>query len=38
MLVEDDVKLAEYLRKGLREKGYMVNVAHNGVNGLHMAS
>lgn len=38
LLVEDEVKLSEYLRKGLGEEGYVVDVAHNGVDGLHMAS
>jgi heavy metal response regulator len=37
LIVEDEVKLAEYLRKGLSEEGYVVEVAHNGVDGLHMA-
>ena len=37
LLIEDEVKLAEYLRKGLGEAGYVVDVAHNGVDGLHMA-
>ena len=36
LLIEDEVKLAEYLRKGLGEVGYVVDVAHNGVDGLHM--
>ncbi len=37
LVVEDEVKLAEYLRKGLTEEGYVVDVAHNGVDGLHLA-
>lgn len=37
LIVEDEVKLAEYLHKGLSEEGYVVEVAHNGVDGLHMA-
>ena len=37
LIIEDEVKLAEYLRKGLGEAGYVVDVAHNGVDGLHMA-
>ncbi|OYY67243.1 MAG: DNA-binding response regulator [Burkholderiales bacterium 28-67-8] len=37
LVIEDEVKLAEYLRKGLTEEGYVVDVAHNGVDGLHMA-
>ena len=35
--IEDEVKLAEYLRKGLTEEGFVVDVAHNGVDGLHLA-
>jgi heavy metal response regulator len=38
LIVEDEVKAAEYLRKGLSEEGYVVEVAHNGVDGLHMAA
>ena len=38
LIVEDEEKAAEYLRKGLTEEGYSVEVAHNGVDGLHMAS
>ena len=30
LVVEDEVKLAEYLRKGLSEEGYTVDVAHTG--------
>ena len=37
LVVEDEVKLAEYLRRGLTEEGYVVDVAHNGVDGLHLA-
>jgi len=38
LVVEDEVKAAAYLRKGLTEEGYQVEVAHTGVDGLHMAS
>lgn len=38
LVVEDEVKAAAYLRKGLTEEGYQVEVAHSGVDGLHMAS
>jgi len=38
LVVEDEVKLAEYLRKGLSEEGYTVDVAPTGIDGLHMAS
>ena len=37
LVIEDEVKLAEYLRKCLTEEGYVVDVAHNGVDGLHLA-
>jgi two-component system, OmpR family, copper resistance phosphate regulon response regulator CusR len=37
LVVEDEVKLAEYLRKGLTEEGFVVDVAHNGIDGLHLA-
>lgn len=38
LVVEDEPKAAAYLRKGLTEEGYTVEVAHSGVDGLHMAS
>jgi two-component system, OmpR family, copper resistance phosphate regulon response regulator CusR len=37
LVVEDEVKLAEYLRKGLTEEGFVVDVTHNGIDGLHFA-
>ena len=37
LVVEDEIKLAEYLRKGLSGEGFVVDVANNGVDGLHMA-
>jgi two-component system, OmpR family, copper resistance phosphate regulon response regulator CusR len=37
LIVEDEKKTAEYLRKGLVEHGFVVDVAHNGVDGLHLA-
>lgn len=37
LLVEDELKLAEYLRQGLSESGYVVDVAHNGIDGRHLA-
>lgn len=33
LVVEDEVKAADYLRKGLSESGYAVEVAHNGIDG-----
>jgi two-component system, OmpR family, copper resistance phosphate regulon response regulator CusR len=38
LVVEDEAKLADYLRKGLTEEGFVVDVAHNGVDGLHLAA
>ena len=37
LLIEDEAKLADYLRKGLSEEGFVVDVAHDGVDGLHWA-
>jgi len=37
LVIEDEIKLANYLRKGLSEEGYVVDVAHSGIDGLHMA-
>ena len=37
LIVEDEVKTASFLRRGLTENGYVVDVAHNGEDGLHLA-
>ncbi|CAN7419790.1 heavy metal response regulator transcription factor [Acidovorax sp. LjRoot194] len=37
LVIEDEVKLAEYLKRGLGEAGYNVHIVHNGIDGLHMA-
>lgn len=37
LIVEDEDKTAEYLQRGLGEQGYAVDVAPNGVDGLHLA-
>jgi two-component system copper resistance phosphate regulon response regulator CusR len=37
LVIEDEVRLAEFLRKGLAEAGYVVDVAHDGIDGLHLA-
>lgn len=37
LVVEDEIKLAEYLRKGLTGEGFTVDVANNGIDGLHLA-
>nr|WP_298410391.1 heavy metal response regulator transcription factor [uncultured Halomonas sp.] len=36
LVVEDEVKTADYLRKGLSESGYVVEVARNGHDGQHL--
>jgi len=37
LLVEDEAKLAEYVRKGLSENGFVVDVAKDGIDGKHLA-
>jgi two-component system OmpR family response regulator len=37
LLVEDDVKIAYFISKGLKESGFAVDHATNGEDGLHMA-
>lgn len=37
LVIEDEARLAEYLRKGLSESGYVVDLAHDGIDGLHLA-
>jgi len=37
LIVEDELKTADYLRKGLGEQGCTVDVAHNGIDGQHLA-
>lgn len=36
-MIEDEPRAADYLRKGLTESGYAVEVVHNGTDGLHAA-
>ena len=38
LIVEDEAKTSDYLSKGLTEQGFVVDVAHNGVDGLHLAT
>jgi len=38
LVIEDEQRLAEYLRQGLTEWGYSVEVAHKGIDGLHLAT
>ncbi len=37
LIVEDEPKAGDYLRQGLREAGFAVELVHNGVDGLHLA-
>ena len=37
LVVEDELKTGEYLRKGLSEQGFVVDVARNGDDGAHLA-
>ncbi|MEP7298371.1 MAG: heavy metal response regulator transcription factor [Burkholderiales bacterium] len=38
LIVEDEAKTAAYLSKGLTEHAYIVDVADNGIEGLHLAT
>ncbi|MEZ5644642.1 MAG: heavy metal response regulator transcription factor [Burkholderiaceae bacterium] len=35
LIVEDEPKAGDYLRQGLREAGYVVDLVDNGIDGLH---
>jgi two-component system copper resistance phosphate regulon response regulator CusR len=37
LIVEHELNAAGYLKKGLREEGCTVDVAHDGIDGLHLA-
>ena len=37
LVIEDERKTGEYLKKGLEESGFTVDVASNGIDGLHLA-
>ncbi len=37
LVVEDEVRLAVALRRGLQAEGFSVDLAHDGVEGLHLA-
>jgi two-component system copper resistance phosphate regulon response regulator CusR len=37
LIIEDGVKTARFLKKGLAEAGYVVDVAADGLEGLHLA-
>jgi DNA-binding response OmpR family regulator len=38
LVVDDEVRMADALARGLRDEGFSVDVAHDGVDGLHRAS
>jgi len=38
LLVDDEVRLADGIRRGLEAEGMLVDVAHNGIDGLRMAT
>src|SRR5919106_1161216 len=38
LVVEDERKLADVLKRGLDERGYAVDVAHDGEEGLELAA
>lgn len=37
LIVEDEIKISEYLRQGLTEAGFSVDLARNGLDGHHLA-
>jgi len=37
LIVEDEIKTGEYLKQGLNEAGFMVDLLHNGLDGYHHA-
>ena len=37
LIVEDELKTGDYLKQGLSEAGFVVDVARNGIDGLHLA-
>jgi heavy metal response regulator len=36
LLIEDDTSISRFIAKGLREKGYVIDVSHEGEEGLHL--
>ena len=38
LLIEDDLNVVNFIRKGLAEESFNVSVALNGIDGLKMAS
>ena len=37
LVIEDEMKTAKFLKKGLSEAGFVVDVARDGLEGLHLA-
>ncbi len=37
LIVEDEKKIADFIKRGLKEEGYAVDLAHDGENGLFLA-
>ncbi|MGH8547331.1 MAG: response regulator, partial [Methylococcales bacterium] len=37
LIVEDELKTGDYLRKGLSENGFSADLATDGAGGLHLA-
>ncbi|MDP1533725.1 MAG: response regulator, partial [Rubrivivax sp.] len=38
LVVEDEIKLAQYLHKGLSENGHVVDLAHDGIEGRRLST
>ena len=37
LIIEDEEKTADYLHRGLTEQGFTVDLARDGIDGLHLA-
>ena len=37
LIVEDETKIGDYLRQGLNEAGFVVDLTRNGLDGHHLA-
>ena len=37
LVIEDEVKTAKFLKKGLTDAGFVVNAAADGMDGLYLA-
>ncbi len=37
LIIEDEEKTADYLHRGLSEQGFTVDLARDGIDGLHLA-